>query len=70
MPQGKPAGVRCVQLLDDLSCGIFKDPRRPKVCAGLQAMREMCGSGEGVVGREFALSYLHELERMTAPAVV
>ena len=70
MPQGKPAGVRCVQLLDDLSCGIFNDPRRPKVCAGLQAMREMCGSGDAVVAREFALSYLQELERITAPTAV
>ena len=31
MPQGKPAGVRCVQLTDDNRCAIFGQPERPKV---------------------------------------
>jgi len=69
MPEGKPAGVRCVQLRDDLSCAIFSDPRRPKVCAGLQAMPEMCGGGIGTAAREFALNYLQMLELATIPAV-
>ncbi|MFC0402948.1 YkgJ family cysteine cluster protein [Paraburkholderia rhizosphaerae] len=29
MPDGKPAGVRCVQLGDDLRCAIFGKPERP-----------------------------------------
>ena len=69
MPEGKPAGVRCVQLREDLICAIFGDPRRPTVCGGLQAMREMCGSGTPLVARAFALHYLQDLERITAPGV-
>jgi len=29
MPDGKPAGVRCVQLADDNRCKIFGQPERP-----------------------------------------
>jgi hypothetical protein len=32
MPLGKPAGVRCIQLSEDLKCKIFNDPGRPAVC--------------------------------------
>lgn len=60
MPFGKPAGVRCVQLLADFRCGIFDDPRRPAVCGSLKAGIEMCGDS-----REFALGYLAELETLT-----
>ena len=62
MPQGKPAGVRCVQLADDERCLIFDDPRRPAVCRELRPMPEMCGDH-----REFALTYLGALEAATAP---
>jgi hypothetical protein len=62
MPDGKPAGVRCVQLLDDERCAIFGDPRRPAVCAGLRSGVEMCGDT-----REQALLFLSRLERATAP---
>lgn len=63
MPDGKPAGVRCVQLLEDQRCGIFLDPRRPKVCAGLQPNAEMCGTT-----REYALTWLADLQRATEPS--
>lgn len=63
MPDGKPAGVRCVQLRDDESCAIFGDPRRPAVCAGLKPGIEMCGASRGQ-----ALSFLARLERATAPS--
>ena len=46
MPQGKPAGVRCAQLLDDNRCAIFGQPERPAVCGGLQPSPEMCGDGQ------------------------
>lgn len=62
MPQGKPGGVRCAHLLDDLRCELFGDPRRPAVCVNLQPGVDMCGET-----REFALRHLSELERMTAP---
>ncbi|HVT36281.1 MAG TPA: YkgJ family cysteine cluster protein [Nevskiaceae bacterium] len=65
MPQGKPAGVRCIHLTDDYRCGIFHDPRRPRVCASLQAEPVMCGET-----REHALVYLADLQRRTEPLQV
>jgi Fe-S-cluster containining protein len=64
MPQGKPAGVRCSQLLDDLRCALFGDPRRPAVCSGLKPSGEMCGDT-----REHALYFLSRLEIETAPTI-
>jgi len=63
MPDGKPAGVRCSQLAEDLRCLIFGQPERPACCSGLQATPEMCGTQ-----REHAMVWLHELEKATAPA--
>lgn len=63
MPDGKPAGVRCVQLGDDERCRIFGKPERPAFCGGLQPSREMCGET-----REQAIRWLDALERATAPA--
>lgn len=60
MPQGKPAGVRCVQLLPDNRCAIFGQPERPVFCGGLQPSREMCGAD-----REYALRWLADLENQT-----
>jgi Fe-S-cluster containining protein len=62
MPQGKPAGVRCVQLADDLRCLIFGRPERPAVCGGLRPSPEMCGDS-----RTQAIAWLAQLERVTAP---
>jgi Fe-S-cluster containining protein len=61
MPEGKPAGVRCVQLTEDFRCAIFGDPARPTCCGGLQPSREMCGET-----REQALAWLTRLENLTA----
>lgn len=62
MPNGKPAGVRCVQLADDNLCRIFGQAERPAFCGGLQPSLEMCGDS-----REYAVHWLGELERLTAP---
>ncbi|MEL4014957.1 YkgJ family cysteine cluster protein [Dryocola clanedunensis] len=62
MPNGKPANTPCVQLGDDMRCKIFLSPLRPKVCASLQASREMCGTT-----RVQAMDYLIWLEAATAP---
>lgn len=62
MPDGKPAGVRCVQLADDNRCNIFGQPERPAFCGGLQPSTDMCGDS-----REHAIHWLAELERLTAP---
>ncbi|WP_394779107.1 YkgJ family cysteine cluster protein, partial [Undibacterium sp.] len=62
MPHGKPAGVRCIQLTDQLQCAIFGQPERPACCGGLSASAEMCGTE-----REYALQWLGSLEEFTRP---
>ena len=62
MPQGKPANTRCVQLSESNLCMIFGSPLRPKVCSGLPPGADMCGST-----RQQAITYLLELEALTAP---
>lgn len=62
MPEGKPAGVPCINLDENMRCKIFDSPARPQVCGSLQPCAEMCGNS-----REEALKYLTELERITAP---
>ena len=62
MPDGKPAGVRCIQLTEDNRCQLFGQPERPEVCIRLRPMQEMCGESA-----EEALAYLYELERVTVP---
>jgi Fe-S-cluster containining protein len=64
MPNGKPAGVRCVQLVDDNRCAIFGNPERPAFCCGLQPSTEMCGESH-----EQALAWLTRLEMATRPTV-
>jgi hypothetical protein len=61
MPDGKPAGVRCVQLDELNRCRIFAQPERPAVCASLRPSAEMCGAT-----RADALSYLTRLDRLTS----
>jgi hypothetical protein len=63
MPDGKPAGVRCVQLGANNLCLIFGKPERPAFCGGLQPSLEMCGDN-----REHAMTWLAALERDTAPS--
>nr|WP_315466953.1 YkgJ family cysteine cluster protein [uncultured Undibacterium sp.] len=64
MPNGKPAGVACVQLTNDLRCAIFGRADRPACCAGLQASLEMCGET-----RDYAITWLSQLETATAPSL-
>jgi uncharacterized protein len=57
MPNGKPAGVRCIHLTADFCCSIFTSPDRPKVCDGFKAECIVCGDN-----REDAFRILSELE--------
>lgn len=43
MPNGKPAGVRCIQLDERNRCLIFGKPERPAVCRNLRPEPVMCG---------------------------
>jgi hypothetical protein len=62
MPEGKPAGVRCVQLDELDRCRLFGKPERPSVCLSLRPGPEMCGDS-----REHAVAFLSRLERATSP---
>ncbi len=63
MPQGKPAGVPCVQLDETNRCKLFGLPERPAVCVGLRPSAEMCGTSA-----DEALIYLAWLEAATLPS--
>jgi len=62
MPQGKPAGVACVQLDEQLRCRLFGQPERPRVCVSLRPGPQMCGAS-----RDEAMAWLGELEQQTRP---
>lgn len=64
-PQGKPAGVACVQLDEHLRCRLFGRPERPAVCGSLQPSPDMCGET-----REQALRWLGWMERRTSPSTL
>lgn len=65
MPQGKPAGVPCVQLDAQLRCRLFGRPERPDVCRSLEPCEDMCGAS-----REQAMRWLARLEQETRPVVL
>lgn len=62
MPDGKPAGVRCVQLTAENLCAIYGHPDRPEICGRLRASVEMCGTTTAE-----ALAFLARLELDTKP---
>ena len=62
MPNGKPAGVPCVQLDEQMRCRVFGRPERPDFCGGLQPSAEMCGTD-----RAQAIAWLTRLEAQTRP---
>jgi uncharacterized protein len=62
MPQGKPAGMPCVQLDENYRCRLFGRPERPDFCASLRPSAEMCANS-----REEAMAALAALELATRP---
>jgi len=67
MPNGKPAGVPCIQLDAEYRCQLFGKPERPAFCGGLQANVEMCGDESLTDTREYAIAWLTKLEALTKP---
>jgi hypothetical protein len=61
MPDGKPAGERCLHLDARNLCELFGKPERPKVCGGFKAEVEVCGND-----RDEAIRIIGWLEQMTA----
>ena len=64
MPDGKPAGMRCVNLTQDNFCKLFGMPQRPAVCSSLKPMKDMCGESN-----EEAYTLLSVMEILTNPHV-
>jgi uncharacterized protein len=62
MPDGKPAGVRCIHLTRGNRCKLFGKPERPAVCNDLRPSEEMCGHSA-----QEAFVRLTFLERATKP---
>lgn len=58
MPCGKPAGVRCIHLLDNFRCDIYDLPDKPEVCNDFKAEPEFCGEN-----REEAMKILFSLSK-------
>ena len=62
MPDGKPAGVRCVHLDEAYRCDLFGDPRRPALCDAFAPEPGICGDD-----REQALVNIAVLEQLSEP---
>ncbi|WP_087507446.1 YkgJ family cysteine cluster protein [Neiella marina] len=62
MPNGKPAGVRCVQLDDFNRCKLFGQSNRPQFCHDFKAQQDTCGNSN-----QYAFDHLIELEQATQP---
>jgi len=58
MPNGKPAGVRCINLDKDNNCTIYKSESYPQVCSDFKACVEMCGETN-----KYAFDYYNTLEK-------
>ncbi|WP_245849865.1 YkgJ family cysteine cluster protein [Oceanimonas doudoroffii] len=61
MPNGKPAGIRCVQLDENNLCKLFGLSNRPAVCGNFKSDTMICSSGP-----EAALKVLTDLEAHTS----
>ena len=60
MENGKPAGVRCIQLDSNNLCKLFGRSERPKVCHDFKACPSLCGKSN-----QEAFDNIQELERLT-----
>lgn len=62
MPNGKPAGVNCINLDEKLFCKLHSTDLYPAICKSFSADLEMCGSSN-----QHAYSYIEFLENYTSP---
>jgi len=59
MPNGKPAGVKCIHLTEDMKCELFGKPERPEVCIKFQPEELFCGNN-----KEEAIQIMKTLENI------
>lgn len=64
MPEGKPAGVRCVQLDSSNLCILFSLKNRPLVCESFKPELSVCGSN-----RAQAMELISIMEVATSPSL-
>lgn len=62
MPDGKPSGIRCVNLDDLNHCTVWQHPHYPAVCRDFIAKKDVCGGSS-----DEALQTLYVWEKLTAP---
>ena len=62
MPDGKPAGVRCVNLSEEGRCVLWGKENYPAVCRNFRPSPEVCGDDSAQ-----ALALIAALEAATAP---
>jgi Fe-S-cluster containining protein len=60
MPEGKPAGRRCLQLTDQNLCALFGKRERPSICVSFKADKALCGQNP-----KEALANISRLEELT-----
>jgi len=60
MKDGKPAGIRCINLNEDNLCNIYNTELYPRVCSNFSPSVEMCGTTT-----EDARLYLETMEKLT-----
>ena len=60
MPEGKPAGMRCIHLNEHNLCNLFGKPERPAICEQFQATEEFCGNSY-----DEAIIRIAEIENLT-----
>ena len=60
MENGKPAGIRCIQLDENNLCKLFGKPERPKVCHDFKPDPVVCGKTN-----QEAMAVISELELLT-----
>lgn len=63
MPQGKPAGERCLHLSVEMLCALFGQSARPDVCSHFKSDPEVCGGSQ-----EEAIRLIGWWEQVTAVA--
>lgn len=56
MPGGKPAGIKCIHLMDDMICALYGNPSRPRVCIDFKPDPDFCGNS-----REEAMRILYSV---------